>query len=59
VACRELEEVDLSDNAIGSDGMPGIQTLLQGVVGLKRLKMNNNGLDAESGAMINQYLANS
>jgi Ran GTPase-activating protein 1 len=50
--------VNLSDNAIGSFATPGIQTLLEGHVNLKRLELNNNGLDQESGAMIAQYIGN-
>lgn len=52
VNCRELAELDLSDNATGIEGIPGIQILLEQSVGLKRLKLNNNGLSSETGELL-------
>ena len=57
VKCRELVEVDFSDNAIGFDCMPGLQFLLENNVSIKRVSFNNNGLDKEAGSLLAQYLS--
>lgn len=57
VKCRELEEINFSDNAIGFDCMPGLQVLLENGVSIKRVSFDNNGLDKEAGALLASYLA--
>ena len=57
VKCEELVEVNFSDNALGSDCVPGLQVLLENRDSLKRAIFNNNGLDQEAGKLLSQYLS--
>ena len=57
VKCEELVEINFSDNALGSDCVPGLQALLENRDSLKRTIFNNNGLDQEAGKLLSQYLS--
>jgi len=52
----QLEELDLSDNAFGPDGVRGFSELLANMPSLKTLRLNNNGLGPEGGALVAQAL---
>ncbi|XP_013775322.1 ran GTPase-activating protein 1-like [Limulus polyphemus] len=56
-----LVELDLSDNAFGPVGVPGIVPLLKSssCFTLQELKLNNNGLGIEGGKMLAQALMDS
>mmetsp|Transcript_14295 Transcript_14295/g.26932 ORF Transcript_14295/g.26932 Transcript_14295/m.26932 type:complete len:350 (+) Transcript_14295:34-1083(+) len=50
--CRELVELDLSDNAFGPDGVRAFSFLIEASPQLKILKVNNNGLGIEGGTLL-------
>lgn len=52
----QLEELDLSDNAFGPDGVRGFSDLLANMPSLKTLRLNNNGLGPEGGVLVAQAL---
>lgn len=45
---RQVEEVDLSDNAMGLRGVDACGAILKGQANLQRLYFNNNGISAEA-----------
>lgn len=53
----QLEELDLSDNAFGPDGVQGFSDLLANMPSLKTLRLNNNGLGPEGGLLVAQALS--
>lgn len=50
--CRDLIELDLSDNAFGPDGVRAFSFLIEASQQLKVLKVNNNGLGIEGGTLL-------
>ena len=52
----QIEELDLSDNAFGPDGVRGFSELLANMPCLKTLRLNNNGLGPEGGALVAEAL---
>lgn len=52
-----LEEVDLSDNAFGGRSVDPLVPLLEGAHALRVLRLNNNGLGPEGGAVVAAALA--
>jgi Ran GTPase-activating protein 1 len=50
--CRDLVELDLSDNAFGPDGVRAFSFLIEASPQLKVLKVNNNGLGVEGGSLL-------
>ena len=57
MAQAKLEELDLSDNALGPVGMEGLVQFLKSPVcySLKCLRLNNNGLGIYGGRVCNFY----
>ena len=49
---KQLIEIDLSDNALGPDGIRAFECLLKDDKNLKILKVTNCGLGPEGGEMI-------
>ncbi|KAI0560245.1 Ran GTPase-activating protein [Gracilaria domingensis] len=54
--CKQLELIDLSDNALGAKGVRAIGSLLTKQEGLKELLFCNNGLAADAGDLITSAL---
>ena len=52
----QIEELDLSDNAFGPDGVRAFTALLENMPSLKTLRLNNNGLGPEGGALVAEAL---
>ncbi len=58
LAQAKLEELDLSDNALGPVGMEGLVQFLKSPVcySLKCLRLNNNGLGIYGGRVCHCYI---
>ena len=54
--CDRIEELDLSDNAVGTKGVEACRPLLQQLPSLKRLFFCNCGISAEAARTITDYL---
>ncbi|PXF50100.1 RAN GTPase-activating protein 1 [Gracilariopsis chorda] len=55
-SCKQLEFIDLSDNALGAKGVRAIGELLTNQEKLKELLLCNNGLAADAGDLITSAL---
>jgi Ran GTPase-activating protein (RanGAP) involved in mRNA processing and transport len=53
---RQLEELDLSDNAVGTKGVHALRDLLSSQAGLQRLYFCNCGISAEAARSIQELL---
>jgi Ran GTPase-activating protein 1 len=54
--CNRIEELDLSDNAVGTKGVEACKSLLEHMPSLKRLFFCNCGISAEAARTITDYL---
>lgn len=52
----QLEELDLSDNTFGPNGIHSFSNLLADMPSLKALRLNNNSLGPEGGILVSQAL---
>jgi len=56
VAHHQLVEFNLSDNALGAQGVDAASAALENQKGLKRLYFNNNGLQADAADLIRELV---
>ena len=54
---KSLQELDLSDNAFGPDGLRPVVPLISALTSLRILKVNNTGLGPQGGELLAQALA--
>mmetsp|Transcript_2320 Transcript_2320/g.6943 ORF Transcript_2320/g.6943 Transcript_2320/m.6943 type:complete len:568 (-) Transcript_2320:116-1819(-) len=55
---KDLEEINLSNNALGSSGIAACEPLLRNKPNLKRLYINNSGLNDDAAKMLRKFLGN-